>query len=129
MPDYQFSPENADYIEVVADAVFDGELTSSEILKILEVIQSLVHSSKGESIFLEGLKSIAIDKTMISLGLLFRRKGIEILTSQGRDELPRNMSRFLMHCFANIDKIHVLSETPFPPNFRSFIDASTWEVS
>lgn len=126
MPDYQFSPENDDYTEVVADAIFDGELTSSEMLKVLEVIQRLVHLGKRKFIFLEGLKSVAVNETNISLGLRFRRKGIEVLTPQERDELPRNMSRFLMYCFANIDEIHTLSETPFPPNFRSFADASTW---
>lgn len=126
MPEYQFTPENDEYTEVVADANFDGQVTSSEMLEILEVIKTVVHAGMREVIFLEGLKSVSITETSIALALRFRRGGAENLTPPELDALPRKRARFLMHCFANVDKIHSLAQTPFSPNFRSFVDASTW---
>jgi hypothetical protein len=125
MPDYEFVSENDDYMEVIADANFGGQLSSPEILEILDAVHTAITLGVGANIFLEGLKFIAISETSISIGLRFSRKEVEKLPPQERDELPIKMSRFLMYCFANIDKIHLLSETPFP-NFRLFDNMSAW---
>jgi hypothetical protein len=126
MPNYRFTSENDEYTEVVADARFDDQLASSEMLEILEAIRTTIHLGSRATIFLEGLKSVSISETNISLELRFNRKGILSLAPQDRDAFPGRIVRFLMYCFATIDKIHSLSETPFPHNFRSFIDISSW---
>jgi hypothetical protein len=126
MPEYRFTSENDEYTEVVADANFNGQITSSEMLEILEVIKTVIHSEVGEVVFLEGLKSISITETSIALALRFKRNGTEKLTPPELDALPRKRAQFLMYCFATVDRIHALAETPFSPNFRFFADVSTW---
>jgi len=118
--------ESDDYFELNVEVSFDKSLMATDITRVLTILLDVVTNRIAIKL-IDGISSLKIDNKTLDIKFSFSKKEKDVQALSDEDEdISRLRAQLVFHIFAKIDSEYRLSDTAFPPDFRGFLDWSSY---